>query len=133
MGDVDSLMAIPAFCERILRWAAQEAAGSSADAFDNAVDQAMKMPVAKRESVQSTPRAGERVKGAATDHPAQTLVVNSSGSNSRGGWLPQKFVEEFNAEGDEVEPAHETVGSDAETDANVKSVSFHPAAARKRI
>lgn len=127
-------MAVPPFCERILRWATQEAAGGGAKAFDDAVDQAMRMPVAKKESAQSSHHMGERVaaRGAAVPRQAKTPVT-SSGSNSRGGWLPHKFVTEFNAEGDEVEPADESAGSDAEADANVKSVSFHPMAARKQF
>jgi len=98
------LTACAAYRERLHGWAQQESEGGGQDALERAVAQAMKATVASV-SAPPQPAAGRSAASAATAVPsAVPAAAPSSAAGGRRSWLPQAFIREFNAEGEEVEP-----------------------------
>ncbi|CAE8704542.1 unnamed protein product [Polarella glacialis] len=110
--EADPLLATPAYRERLLAWANQESQGQGPEALEQAVAQAMKCTIAtlaQPEKGQATWSRENRIGAVIGDAGGKGRVAVGRGRGS--GWLPKAFVREFNAEGDEVDPA-----SDAEPD-----------------
>eukprot|EP00930_Biecheleria_cincta_P020521 TRINITY_DN15421_c0_g1_i1.p1 TRINITY_DN15421_c0_g1~~TRINITY_DN15421_c0_g1_i1.p1 ORF type:complete len:411 (+),score=90.51 TRINITY_DN15421_c0_g1_i1:38-1270(+) len=105
--EAETLLAMQPYRERLLAWAAQESQGQGPQAVQQAVQQAMKCTVASL----SQPPAGQRPAAAAPADRSQPFAGGPQGTPAsaagRGSssWLPKAFVKEFNAEGDEVDPA----------------------------
>merc|ERR1711924_533675 len=117
------LLAIPAYKERLLLWAEQEA-GDDRAGGDVAIKQAMKgvsasnvTPRIAKSAAPSAPTKKQQTTGEAS---APSVPATSPRSRKQacnrggGGWLPTAFVQEFNAEGEEVEPEVATYDADLE-------------------
>lgn len=113
-AEVADLMASAPYRERVLRWAEQEANGGGPPAVERALSQALKAavaPLAPRALGAASPRpsVGAPARAAAMQQAGPPPTAPEAGGHGpspsgRGSWLPQAFIREFNAEGDEVEP-----------------------------
>mmetsp|Transcript_57566 Transcript_57566/g.106360 ORF Transcript_57566/g.106360 Transcript_57566/m.106360 type:complete len:411 (-) Transcript_57566:41-1273(-) len=127
--DVDSIMVIEAYRERLRDWATQEAE-SSGIGLDQCIEQAMKgvgTAATPRNAVtmRSTPKAASSNKVAfEKKEPEAPPPLPAPQKRAGGGWLPKAFVRDFNAEGDEVEPEVEELSMP--TDSALASFSPEP-------
>mmetsp|Transcript_112779 Transcript_112779/g.204971 ORF Transcript_112779/g.204971 Transcript_112779/m.204971 type:complete len:561 (+) Transcript_112779:60-1742(+) len=116
------LLAIDAYQKRLMSWAEQESGpDASEEAKQRAVAQAMKGVPAKAVPDAASAPPGATARGKATSAGAGRQAAGAPArpqsadeSKARQSWLPQAFVNEFNAEGEEVEPEVDSNASEAE-------------------
>eukprot|EP00933_Yihiella_yeosuensis_P008550 TRINITY_DN11405_c0_g2_i2.p1 TRINITY_DN11405_c0_g2~~TRINITY_DN11405_c0_g2_i2.p1 ORF type:complete len:491 (-),score=97.21 TRINITY_DN11405_c0_g2_i2:22-1494(-) len=98
------LLGNTAFRERLHSFAQQESNGRGPEALQEAVALAMKCAVA---TISQTPRGKTGITGSKASKSSETGstagFTSGSARGARSGWLPKAFVQEFNAEGEEVE------------------------------
>ncbi|CAK8989671.1 unnamed protein product [Durusdinium trenchii] len=105
--EVEFLLGSVAYRDRLVAWASQEGQGQEGPGFQEAISQAMKVSSA---SVAGQPgplrqtgplRLAQRK--VSQEKPGPSAESTDRRSGRRSSWLPQAFVQSFNAEGEEVE------------------------------
>jgi len=143
------LLASPLYHQRLRLWAEQEA-GQEPGAVDFAVKQAMKEVCATSATTPRTssatnlrPSHGKGDTSETRGLPlrfsapsrvaagAERVAVAKAPARKSQGWLPQAFVQEFNAEGDEVDA--EGFPSDAESDGIVSKEALGSLSVKTRV
>lgn len=108
--DARELLAVEAYRERLQQWTQQESEGGGAQAAEQAMQQALKTTVGTVASAGSAAPQSQRkrrseVKVRIAVPPESPSTRPSTASIVRAQccqWLPQEFVQQFNAEGEEV-------------------------------